>query len=143
MCTPSSSSLSATTHYTMSQPLIVAAAVPITFILLLINVWWDRHWRLRNLPTPVCCSIYTLVFEHRSDPRSQAGASLVWGHEKFEFEDDQGSQWRAWFKECGRAFKIKAAWGHPEIVPHPSSIFEPLQYLLTVIASSINIVGRR
>jgi hypothetical protein len=35
----------------MSLP--VAAALPITFILLLIKVWWDRHWRLRNLPTPV------------------------------------------------------------------------------------------
>src|SRR5258706_13619597 len=52
----------------------------------------------------------------RSDPHSQAGASLVWGHEKFEFEDDQGFQWRTWFNECGRAFKIKAAWGHPDIV---------------------------
>jgi hypothetical protein len=52
-------------------------------------------------------------------PRStdwQAGASLVWGHEKSEFEDDQGSQLRAWYNECGRAFKIKAAWGHPDIV---------------------------
>ena len=82
----------------------------------------------------------------RSDPRLQAGASLVWGHEKFEFEDDQGYQWRAWFNECGRAFKIKAAWGHPEIVRkggHPSSIFEPLQYVLTVIISFIYIVDYR
>ena len=75
---------------------------------------------------------------------SQAGASLVWGHEKFEFEDDHGYQWRAWFNECGRAFKIKAAWGHPEIVrKHPSSIFEPLQYMLTVVTSSIYIVDYR
>ena len=58
----------------------------------------------------------SLVFEPRSNPRSQAGASLVWGHEKFEFDNDQGFQWRAWFNECGRAFKIKAAWGHPDIV---------------------------
>ena len=36
---------------TMSLPLYVAAAVPITFIV--INAWWDRHWKLRNLPTPV------------------------------------------------------------------------------------------
>jgi hypothetical protein len=47
---------------------------------------------------------------------SQANASLVWGHEKSEFEDNQGWQWRAWFKECGKCFKIKAAWGHPDIV---------------------------
>src|SRR5882757_8839750 len=52
----------------------------------------------------------------RSDPRSQAGASLVWGHEKLQFEDHHGFQWRGWFNECGRAFKIKAAWGHPDIV---------------------------
>jgi len=50
------------------------------------------------------------------DPPLQAGASLVWGHEKIAFEDDQGRQWRTWFNECGRAFKIKAAWGHSEIV---------------------------
>jgi len=53
------------------------------------------------------------------DPPLQAGASLVWGHEKLAFEDDQGRQWRAWFNECGRAFKIKAAWGHPDIVRKP------------------------
>jgi len=52
----------------------------------------------------------------RSESFLQAGPSLVWGHEKYEFEDDQGSQFRAWFKECGAAFKIKAAWGYPEIV---------------------------
>ena len=46
----------------------------------------------------------------------QANASLVWGHEKTEFEDNQGWQWRAWFEECGKCFKIKAAWGHPDIV---------------------------
>jgi hypothetical protein len=60
-----------------------------------------------------CCPLI------RSDPPSQAGASLVWGHENFAFEDDQGCQWRAWFNKCGRAFKIKAAWGHPEIVRKP------------------------
>ena len=37
----------------MSLPVYIAAAVPIVFILL-INVWWERHWKLRNLPTPVC-----------------------------------------------------------------------------------------
>src|SRR5258706_11991459 len=102
----------------MSLLLYIAAAVPIIFILL-INAWWDRHWKLRNLPTPVCLLfIWPLLSfsKPRSDPRSQGGSSLVWGHEKFEFEDDQGVQWRAWFNECGRAFKIKAAWGHPEIV---------------------------
>jgi len=35
----------------MSLP--VVAALPITFILFLINVWWDQHWKLRTLPTPV------------------------------------------------------------------------------------------
>src|SRR5258706_10357488 len=114
---------------TMSLPLYVAAVVPITFIV--INAWWDRHWKLRNLPTPVCFSFVfmalALSFRTFSNPRSinprpQAGVSLVWGHDKFEFEDDQGYQWRRWFKECGRAFKIKAAWVHPEIVrkgPYP------------------------
>ncbi len=133
----------------MSLPLYVAAVLPITtLILILINLWWDRRWKLRNLPTPVCflpflplqatasslspttsilTSILTLFLP------SQAGPSLVWGHEKTEFEDDQGWQWRAWFNECGRAFKIKAAWGHPDIVsnilyvpypvPVPVSIF--------------------
>ena len=108
---------------TMSLPLCIAVVVSITFVLL-INAWWDRHWKLRNLPTPVCFSFsflwpllsFSNVFKPRSKPRLQAGASLVWGHEKFEFEDDQAFQWRAWFNECGRAFKIKAAWGHPEIV---------------------------
>jgi len=35
----------------MSLPTV--AALPITFILVLISIWWDRHWKLRNLPTPV------------------------------------------------------------------------------------------
>jgi len=52
----------------------------------------------------------------------QAGSSLVWGHEKSEFEDDQASQSRAWIKECGGAFKIKAAWGHPDIVRKPELV---------------------
>ena len=128
----------------MSLPLNIAAALPITFILFLIHVWWDRHWKLQNLPTPVCfLLIWPLFSRFRTRPRSQAGASLIWGHEKFEFEDDQGHQWRVWFNECGRAFKIKAAWGHPDIVrkgPHPSSIFELLQYILTVITSFVYIV---
>jgi len=100
----------------MSLP--VAAALPITFILVFINLWWGRHWKLRNLPAPVCFVVHVARLT-RSDPPSQAGASLIWGHEKIAFEDDQGRQWRAWFNECGRAFKIKAAWGHPEIVRKP------------------------
>ena len=99
----------------MSLP--VVAALPIAFILFLINAWWDRQRELRSLITPVCP--VHVVRLTRSDPPSQAGASLVWGHEKLAFEDDQGRQWRAWFNECGRAFKIKAAWGHPEIVRKP------------------------
>ena len=55
VCTPSSSSLSFIALRAMSPPLIIAATVPIIFILLLINIWWDRHWKLRDLPTPVCC----------------------------------------------------------------------------------------
>ncbi|EJD46366.1 cytochrome P450 [Auricularia subglabra TFB-10046 SS5] len=51
----------------------------------------------------------------RNVPRPRR-ASLLWGHEKLEFEDDRASQWRAWFAECGKAFKIKAAWGHPDIL---------------------------
>jgi len=103
----------------MSLP--VTAALSITFILFLINIWWDRHWKLRNLPTPVCFVVHVarLTRSHPILDPSQAGASLVWGHEKIAFEDDQGRQWRAWFNECGRAFKIKAAWGHPDIVRTP------------------------
>jgi hypothetical protein len=102
----------------MSLP--VAVALPIAFILFLIKVWWDRHWKLRNLPTPVC-SVFVVHVARltRCGPFSQAGASLVWGHEKSAFEDNQGCQWRVWFNECGRVFKIKAAWGHPEIVRKP------------------------
>ena len=53
---------------TMSLPPYIATTLLITFILFLINVWWDRHWKLRNLPTPVCflLSFYDpcyLVFE--------------------------------------------------------------------------------
>jgi hypothetical protein len=102
----------------MSLP--VVAALPATFILLLLKIWWDRHWTLRNLPTPVCF-VVPVTRLTRSDPLLQAGASLVWGHEKSAFEDDQGRQWNSWFKECGRAFKVKAAWGHPEIVRKPEA----------------------
>jgi len=102
----------------MSLP--VVAALPIAFLFFLINVWWDRHWKLRNLPTPVCFVVHVARLA-RSRPISpdtplQAGASLIWGHEKIAFEDDQGGQWHTWFNECGRAFKIKAAWGNPDIV---------------------------
>jgi len=37
----------------MSLPQYIAAALPITFILFLTSVWWDRRWKLQNLPTPV------------------------------------------------------------------------------------------
>ena len=59
--------------------------------------WWERHRALPSLPVP-------------SNP------SLLWGHQKQEFEDNGGLQWRAWYKECGKAFKIRAAWGQPDIV---------------------------
>lgn len=58
----------------------------------------------------------TLHIDHADHPYTQADPSLVWGHEKTEWLDNQGWQWRSWFKECGKAFKIKAAWGHPDIV---------------------------
>jgi len=98
----------------MSLPHYIVAALPITFVLFLTTAWWDRHWKLRNLPTPVCLLVHVAHF--RSESFLQAASSLVWGHEKYEFEDDQGSQLLTWFKECGAAFKIKAAWGYPEIV---------------------------
>ena len=46
-------------------------------------------------------------------------ASLVWGHEKTEFEDDQGWQWR-----------------HPDIVSAPLAIVETTQILIYIILSS-------
>ena len=52
----------------MSLPLYIAAALPITFILFLFNVWWDRHWKLRNLPTPVCF-LHLLVTEFTCNNR--------------------------------------------------------------------------
>ena len=113
----------------MSLPLYTAAAVPIAIILVLISIWWDRRWRLRNVPYPVCPGGPCFIF--RDSPwvlaPLQAGASLVWGHEKTEFEDDQGWQWRAWFNECGRAFKMKGAWGHPDIVRTYPPVLELLQ----------------
>ncbi|CAG7846127.1 SubName: Full=Related to cytochrome P450 {ECO:0000313/EMBL:CCA66807.1} [Serendipita indica DSM 11827] len=81
----------------MSLPLLIAAAIPVAIIALVIKTWWDRRFLLKNVAAP-------------------ANASLIWGHEKTEFEDNQGWQWRAWFKECGKAFKIKGAWGHPDIL---------------------------
>ena len=48
----------------MSLPLYAAAAVPIAIILILISIWWDRRWRLRNVPSPV-------------GPQAQGGACFV------------------------------------------------------------------
>ncbi|KIY46089.1 cytochrome P450 [Fistulina hepatica ATCC 64428] len=45
-----------------------------------------------------------------------SGASWVWGHEKIEFEDDQGSQWKVWFKQYGKVFRLKSAWRAPDIL---------------------------
>ncbi|KAG8861654.1 hypothetical protein FRC20_011448 [Serendipita sp. 405] len=81
----------------MSLPLLIAAAIPLCIVGLVIKTWWDRRFLLRNVPAP-------------------ANPSLIWGHEKTEWEDNSGWQWRAWFKECGKAFKLKAAWGHPDIL---------------------------
>ena len=67
---------------------------------------------------------------------SQAGASLVWGHEKTEFEDDQGWQWRAWFNECGKAFKMKGAWGHPDIVSIFPVVVEIARMLIYSVLAS-------
>ena len=50
---------------------------------------------------------------------TQASASLVWGHEKTEFEDDQGWQWR-----------------HPDIVSAPLAIVEITQILIYIILYS-------
>ena len=66
----------------------------------------------------------------------QAGASLVWGHKKTEFEDDQGRQWHAWFEECGKPLKMKAAWGHLDIVSTPLAIDEITQILIYILLSS-------
>ncbi|KIM28766.1 hypothetical protein M408DRAFT_329219 [Serendipita vermifera MAFF 305830] len=81
----------------MSWPLLIAGAIPLAIAVFVVSTWWERRFNLKNVPSP-------------------ANASLIWGHEKTEFEDNQGWQWRAWFKECGKAFKIKAAWGHPDIL---------------------------
>ena len=43
---------------TMSLPYIAA----LTSALFLINVWWDRRWKLRNLPIPVCYFLYLLLW---------------------------------------------------------------------------------
>ena len=135
----------APTHHLFPPPtmsLLVATVLPITFILFLIKVWWDRHWRLQNLPTPVCFFVHGGILI-RSDPPLQARTSLAWGHEKFAFEDDQGCQWRAWFNECGRAFKIKAAWGHPEIVRNPKLKLGPrLSSIFMLTSNTVVDYGR-
>ncbi|PVF95589.1 cytochrome P450 [Serendipita vermifera] len=81
----------------MSLPLLIAAAIPVAILALVIRTWWNRRFLLKNVPSP-------------------AGASLIWGHEKTEFEDNSGWQWRAWFQEVGKCFKMKGAWGHPDIL---------------------------
>ena len=55
----------------MSLPFYIATALPITLLLFLVNVWWDRHWKLQNLPTPVCLvfGFMTLALSFsKSDP---------------------------------------------------------------------------
>ena len=98
---------------------------PITLLLLYLLLSYSSSPPSGGIGTgscETCPDLYVCWFTwplFRSESFLQAGSSLVWGHEKSEFEDDQGSQFRAWFKECGAAFKIKAAWGHPEIVRKP------------------------
>ncbi|KZV95223.1 cytochrome P450, partial [Exidia glandulosa HHB12029] len=75
---------------------------------------------LRVAATIAFAALAAMVIRRRRSSlknlRSPANPSLFWGHEKLEFEDDQGWQWRQWFTACGKAFKIKAAWGHPDIL---------------------------
>ncbi|PVF92585.1 cytochrome P450 [Serendipita vermifera] len=76
---------------------ITSATVSVAIVAVVLHAWWERRNALPNLPVP-------------SNP------SFIWGHQKAEFEDNGGQQWRAWFKECGKAFRIKAAWGHRDIL---------------------------
>jgi hypothetical protein len=99
----------------MSWPLLFAGAIPLAIAAFIIRTWWERRFILKNVPSPVS-AVYVLLRPVNLTTTSQANSSLVWGHEKTEFEDNQGWQGRAWFKECGKCFKIKAAWGHPDIV---------------------------
>jgi hypothetical protein len=99
----------------MSWPLLFAGAIPLAIAAFIIRTWWERRFILKNVPSPVSVSLARALVTNLTDTL-QVNPSLVWGHEKTEFEDNQGWQWRAWFKECGKCFKIKAAWGHPDIV---------------------------
>ncbi|PBK86383.1 cytochrome P450 [Armillaria gallica] len=44
------------------------------------------------------------------------GASLIWGHEKAVFVGQPGSAFREWISNFGLTFRIKAAFGAPDIL---------------------------
>jgi len=78
---------------------VVSATVTVSAVVIAaLYRWWERHY----LALP--------------DLRIPSSPSFIWGHQKLEFEDNGGLQWRAWYRECGKAFKIRAAWGQPDIV---------------------------
>ncbi|KAG5725376.1 hypothetical protein E4T56_gene6739 [Termitomyces sp. T112] len=47
---------------------------------------------------------------------SPPGAELLWGHEKIVFVNQPGLSFRKWIKQLGLAFRIKAAFGAPDIL---------------------------
>ncbi|KAK0460546.1 cytochrome P450 [Desarmillaria tabescens] len=92
----------------LSVLLISTLISGIAFVVLVVLPW--RSSPLRLLPLP-------------------PGAATLWGHEKTIFMDEPGRVYRKWIKEIGLTFRIKAAFGAPDIlvVSDPEGIAHILQ----------------
>ncbi|KAI0310104.1 cytochrome P450 [Amylostereum chailletii] len=70
-----------------------------TSVLLCVG-WLTLSWGpsyIRNLPLP-------------------PAPSVVWGHEKSVYDNEPGRTFRQWFKSLGLTFRIKAAFGAPDVL---------------------------
>ncbi|EJF60561.1 cytochrome P450 [Dichomitus squalens LYAD-421 SS1] len=77
-------------------------STPVLVILVLVIVWrlsaaFRRKSVLESLPVP-------------------SGAEFVWGHEKQVFMNEPGQAYRKWKSELGLTYRIKAAFGAPDIL---------------------------
>ncbi|KAI0058352.1 cytochrome P450 [Artomyces pyxidatus] len=78
-----------------STPFVaVVGSIFVLFVTVFAPSWWSS---VHRLPLP-------------------AGAEWIWGHEKTVFMNQAGHAFRKWINEVGLTFRIKAAFGAPDIL---------------------------
>ncbi|KAK7060429.1 hypothetical protein VNI00_001194 [Paramarasmius palmivorus] len=105
-------------HRLYDGPVNSLLAFSLVSICLFVILQGLRARTIRVLPIPSCAHSYT----------AKPGASWIWGHEKSVFINEPGRAFRQWTELLGKTFRIKAAFGAPDILV--LSDVEGISYIL-------------